>query len=305
MGVVEYLDKKPLFYTKIDYERMPRVYAKIEHLLSVQNVIHVVGTNGKGSTGKFLANALFSAGKSVLHYSSPHILSFNERININKKDVSDDALQEAHNFLMVHLSKNDADSLSYFEYTTLLALVLAKDVQYVVLEAGLGGEYDATNVVKKTLSIFTPISIDHQGFLGSSIEDIATTKLNSMSTIALLAPQESEIVYEIAKKISIQKKVQLYRYSELIDVKVVTSTLPPFLNDNLQVAKAAFKLLGFQDVHKHFSDLKLFGRLEKISNNVTIDVGHNEAAAKVIANFYSGKKVVLIYNTFGDKDYRA
>jgi len=121
MDVFEFLERKPLFYKKIDLNRMPNAYKLIKDKLNLTPIVHIVGTNGKGSTGRFLAHTLLKRGFSVGHYTSPHILKFNERIWINGRDISDDELQKVHLKLQKLLPKDVSETLSYFEYTTLLA----------------------------------------------------------------------------------------------------------------------------------------------------------------------------------------
>ncbi len=88
MILKEYLSQKPLYYEKIDYTRMPRIYDKIKSYLPLVKIIHIIGTNGKGTTGRFLASALHSIGFSTGHYTSPHILEFNERVWLNGENTS-------------------------------------------------------------------------------------------------------------------------------------------------------------------------------------------------------------------------
>lgn len=164
MSFSEYLNAKPLFYDEIDYTRMPRIYEKIKDVLPTPKIIHIIGTNGKGTSGRFLANALYSIGFNTGHYTSPHILEFNERIYLNDKNITDTALEMAHIELQAILDADDADSLSYFEYTTLLGMIVFKECDYVVMEAGLGGEHDATAVFEKILTLVTPIAYDHEAF---------------------------------------------------------------------------------------------------------------------------------------------
>lgn len=111
-----------------------------------------------------------------------------------------------------------ADALSYFEYTTLLAIVAFWGCEYVVLEAGLGGEFDATNVFDKVLSVFTPIDFDHSAFLGNAIESIAGTKLRSMQNTALLGIQQHADVKTIAQTIA--QGCQLYAVQDLADARI-------------------------------------------------------------------------------------
>ncbi|MDD5211836.1 MAG: bifunctional folylpolyglutamate synthase/dihydrofolate synthase, partial [Sulfuricurvum sp.] len=260
-----------------------------------------------------LATALSRLGKTTGHYTSPHILQFNERIWIDGADSTNADLENAHQKLGGFLDAPTADSLSYFEYTTLLAMVAFESCEYVVLEAGLGGEFDATNVFKKVLSVFTPIDFDHRAFLGSTIDSIAGTKLRSMKSKALLGVQTHLIVEEIAHEIALEKKCQLHNVQELINPRIgaialhlaTKNGLSDYLRDNCELAMAAFELLGYKVQETLFDQNVLFGRLSRIASNVTLDVGHNALAARAIAQAFQGKKVTLVYNTYADKDYHG
>jgi dihydrofolate synthase/folylpolyglutamate synthase len=307
-----FLSSKPLFYDVIDIERFPKVYAQIQSTFHLPKIIHIVGTNGKGSTGRFLATALYRSGKTVGHYTSPHIVRFNERIWMDGCNVHDNDLEEAHQKLLKILGQNCADTLSYFEYTTLLAMVVFESCDYVVLEAGLGGEFDATNVLDKILSIFTPIDFDHSAFLGNTIESIASTKLRSMTDMALMGKQPHIETKIIAREIATQKNCTMLcidgMASEQIKEKAlhiaIKNDLSDYLRDNLELAMAAFEILGYTAEVEWFDQEALFGRLTKIRDNITLDVGHNALAARSIAETFAGKKITLIYNTYADKDYR-
>lgn len=312
MKLNDFLASKPLFYDVIDYERFPMVYREIQGLLPNPKIIHLVGTNGKGSTGRFLATALHRAGHKVGHYTSPHILRFNERIWTYGSEISDEGLDRAHQKLLSMVDQKIAEALSYFEYTTLLAMVAYAEYEYVVLEAGLGGEHDATAVFPKALSIFTPIDFDHAAFLGTSIDSIASTKLRSMQSIALLGKQKHSKVESIAREIAEEKKCKLYLFSECVTPNIqeialhlaTKNSLSDYLRDNLTLAMAAYEMLGYEATEALFDQSALFGRLSKIAPNITLDVGHNALAAESIAQNFAGKKVTLIYNTYADKDYR-
>lgn len=307
-----FLYQKPLFYDTIDYERFPAAHRSIADALPKPCIVHIVGTNGKGSTGRFLATALYRAGKSVGHYTSPHILRFNERIWIDGDEISDEELEAAHVKLLSLLGADAAERLSYFEYTTLLAMVAYAECEYVVLEAGLGGEHDATNAFDKTLSIFTPIDFDHAAFLGDTIEQVATTKLQSMQRVALLGKQKYPEVKTIAETIAEKKRCRLYGVEEQTTPAIRESAwriarkngLSDYLRDNLILAMCAFEMLGLRIREEWFDQEALFGRLTRIAPNVILDVGHNPLAARSIAQEYEGKKVTLVYNTYRDKDYR-
>lgn len=307
-----FLDNKPLYYDKIDYARMPRVYESVKSYFKTPKIIHIIGTNGKGTTGRFLATALHSLGFAVGHYTSPHILNFNERIWLNGSNASDEALNEAHEELLNVLVKEDSDSLSYFEYTTFLAMWIYKDVDYVVCEAGLGGEHDATSAFNNALTLVTPIDMDHQAFLGDSVAKIATTKLKAVQKFALLSAQTHEEVYDVASEVLNAKGLSWKKDTSLINAddkdKILTISqklsLAPYLQNNLRLAIAALKQMGLEYCSDDFANSKLFGRLSRLAPNVILDVGHNPLAAKAILDALKGEKYVLVYNSYKDKNYK-
>ena len=271
-------------------------------------VIHIVGTNGKGSTGRFLAHYLHKKNYKVLHYSSPHILKFNERIWINGYDVSDKDLENSHKFLQDLYEISFLEKLTYFEYTTLLAFYLSKDFDYLVLEAGLGGEFDATNVIPNDLSLITTIGLDHMSFLGSTVEEIAATKMRSVDNKMIVGYQVFDEVIKTAYMVKQQILKQRDRNIEIIEIKdfdkySVNEKFASYLKRNLHLVIACLNELKIPIDTKIFDDVPLFGRCQKIASNITIDVGHNPLAAEVIKKEFENRKVTLIYNSYADKDY--
>ena len=308
-----FLEKKPLYYDEIDYTRMPRVYETIREKIKLPKIIHLVGTNGKGTTGRFLATALHSKGFSIGHYTSPHILEFNERIWLDGENVSTQTLNAVHQMLLELLCEDDANALSYFEYTTLLALLVYQECDYVVLEAGLGGEYDATAVFENVLTLVTPIDFDHETFLGNTLEAIATTKLNAVKTSAIVAKQKHQEVYTVAKKIAREKNLTIESYEKYLDEddlqKIARISqnmdLVEYLQENLALAVAALRFLEISYSEEDFANARLFGRLSQIGKNILLDVGHNPLAASSIAKALKGNKYTLVYNTYRDKDFNT
>jgi dihydrofolate synthase/folylpolyglutamate synthase len=335
----DFLDEKPLYYKTFDPERIRRAYDRIRERIAHPPVIHIVGTNGKGSTGRMIAHLARASGTedgrwrmedeggacshstfntqhsklSVGHYSSPHILRFNERIWIDGEEISDGALEEGHRRLYALLGAECAGELSYFEYTTLLALLLFESCDLVVLEAGLGGEYDATGVAEnRILTVVTPIGMDHREFLGESVEAIAATKLRSVPEggRALLAPQPHPEVYRVAEEILAERKARLYRMDD-ISLNAQPSTLdtlfeekpwPPFLRENARTALRALDLAGISADPEALRSLELFGRYYPLRENIRLDVGHNPLAARALAEVLE-PGTVLIYNALADKEY--
>ena len=309
MSVSE-LNSKPLFYKEIDYLRMPRAYSLIKEKLNLAPVIHIVGTNGKGSTGRFLAHTLLKRGYSVGHYTSPHILKFNERIWINGRYISDEELKEVNDRLKSLLPKEVLDSLSYFEYATFLGALAFEGLDFVILEAGLGGEFDATNVFEKEISLITTIDFDHQNFLGNLIKEIATTKLNSIQNEAIIGKQINGVgggsIFEFAKLL--KPKADIYHYLDFFELEEIEKLregfkFAPFLFDNYLLAMSYLKKRGISFSLEDLEDLKLSGRFEEIEDEVWVDVGHNPLAAREIVKNLN-KKVNLVYNTYSDKNYK-
>jgi dihydrofolate synthase/folylpolyglutamate synthase len=309
----EFLDAKPLFYDEINYDRMPRVYKRIAVHFKLPKIIHIIGTNGKGTTGRFLSTALYREGYHTGHYTSPHIMEFNERIWFNGANVSMELLEATHQDLLAILTEEESESLSYFEYTTLLAMLFfSGKSDFVVLEAGLGGEHDATAVFTNELTLVTPIDRDHESFLGNDIESIAKAKLSAIQKAAVTAKQKYDVVYDICKELQEEKTLQILRLDELLDEKdrekiavvVQKEALADYLRENLSLAVAALKYFQIDYVAKDFYDAKLFGRLWVLEKNILVDVGHNTLAAESILRSLKNNKYTLVYNSYKDKNYK-
>ncbi len=309
-GLKAFLETKPKEYHKFDPSRFIQIYKDFKNaFFEIQaKVIHVVGTNGKGSTGRFLTLLLADQNFKVLHFTSPHVFEFRERFFLNGSVVGESVLENAHQQLQSHAFSS---ACSYFEYATLLAVMLAKDCDYLVLEAGLGGEFDSTNALKKTLSVFTPIDYDHKEFLGDSLESIAQTKLKAMGSLSIIAPQQ-ELVLNAAQKIAKEKHAKLIvvqnEISKGVRDYIERYHLARFLAMNLEVALKAFETLlpcNKQEVLKNLKPLNLIGRCELLSPNILIDVGHNPHSAKALKEEIKrifNAPIVLIYNCYQDKD---
>ncbi|GAA7364109.1 folylpolyglutamate synthase/dihydrofolate synthase family protein [Helicobacter pylori] len=305
-----FLETKPKEYHKFDPSRFIQIYKDFKNaFFEIQaKVIHVVGTNGKGSTGRFLTLLLADQNFKVLHFTSPHVFEFRERFFLNGSVVGESVLENAHQQLQSHAFSS---ACSYFEYATLLAVMLAKDCDYLVLEAGLGGEFDSTNALEKTLSVFTPIDYDHKEFLGDSLESIAQTKLKAMGPLNIIAPQQ-ELVLNVAQKIAKEKHAKLIVVQNEISKGVMDYIerhhLAYFLAMNLEVALKAFETLlpcNKQEVLKNLKPLNLIGRCELLSPNILIDVGHNPHSAKALKEEIKrvfNTPIILIYNCYQDKD---
>lgn len=305
MSLDELLSDKPLYYTVIDHERIKNAFNIVRPFIVIPKVIQMVGTNGKGSTGRMIAHMMSKSGINVGHYTSPHILKFNERYWLNGDDCKDLKLEVAHERLSKILPNDISDGLSYFEYTTLLALFVFEDCEYLVLEAGMGGEFDATTVIPKILSVITPIDIDHEAFLGNDICSIATTKLKSIDKIAVIAPQIHSEVVAVAREISMNARlifVEKNRYKDEIFDIAFENSWGAYLIDNANTACTALDILGITYDINALKSWSMKGRYFQYAPNIRIDVGHNLLAAKAIYEIIK-EPVTLVYNSLEDKPY--
>ncbi len=176
-------------------DRCERLLARLGHPeQKLPPVFHVAGTNGKGSTCAFLQAMMEAGGLTVHRYSSPHLVRFHERIVLQGKPIEEDALAQ---LLEECEAANGGENITYFEITTVAALLAfsRSPADAVILEVGLGGRFDATNVIADpAISVITQIGFDHQGFLGDTITEIAGEKAGIIKrdVPAIIAPQEHE-----------------------------------------------------------------------------------------------------------------
>lgn len=301
MNLEDFLEHKTLYYDKIELNAMQLAWQKLSSIVNLGFVVHIVGTNGKGTTGRFLAHYLSKIGKKTLHYSSPHISKFNERIWINGEDISDENLEKSHQKLQTILDSELLDRLTYFEYTTLLAILLSDNFDFLIFEAGLGGEFDATSVVPRVLSLITTIDFDHQAFLGNTIDEIAATKLRSCQNDLIIGHQVHQEIYNKANELFEPQKI--LHFDKNLEIPNFLN-LPNYLQNNLRLSCAALHYCGFEINFELFLDTKITGRFHKISPNITIDVGHNPLAAREIAKTLGEQKINIIYGSYKDKDYK-
>ncbi|MDR2906041.1 MAG: bifunctional folylpolyglutamate synthase/dihydrofolate synthase [Helicobacteraceae bacterium] len=309
MKLKKFLDEKGEIYKDINVDRIKIFWRENKAKFNYKPVAQIVGTNGKGSTGRILAIAALKGGLNVGHFTSPHIFDFSERFWLNGDIVNSEILDETHDIVLGKIGENAASDLSYFEYTCILAIELFSKCDLIILEAGLGGEFDATSVFDQKLLLVTPIAFDHQNFLGNTIKEIAATKLKAAGSDIILAKQEFSEVYMITEMIAKERKINVFRAENLSpDLEnFEDQNSPKFMAINRQLSFAAAQKLNIKTDIKEFLISPLFGRMSQIAPNIILDVGHNEQAARTIACELAAKgaQVNLIYNSFLDKDFSA
>ena len=193
---------------------------KIKRLLSLVGdphkdlkAIHIAGTKGKGSTASLIASILKEAGFITGLYTSPHLISFRERIRLNAKMIEEDALCEILSSIEPHLEEMRKENISLFEICTAIAFIYFKQkgTDFAVIEAGLGGRLDATNVLDSLVSVIAPISLEHTRVLGSTIREITLEKAGIIKkdSICISSPQDKEAM-DVIEKTCAKNKTRLY-----------------------------------------------------------------------------------------------
>lgn len=178
---VDYILSIPKFAEKLGIDNLNRILDMMKHPENNYPVIHVAGTNGKGSTCLFLASILKEKGKRVGIFTSPHLISLNERIRINDDIITDDELVAVFEEVLDMVKRAEKEGIahpSFFEFVFLMSVIYFRkqNVDYAIFETGMGGRLDATNVTNPVLCIITSVGMDHMQYLGDSIEEIAYEK---------------------------------------------------------------------------------------------------------------------------------
>ncbi|RAX57909.1 hypothetical protein CCZ01_04575 [Helicobacter monodelphidis] len=325
-SINDYLKQKESEYRAFDKQRFVIIFNALKPKILKKfapakepKMIHIVGTNGKGSTGRFLSLMIQASQKQVGHFVSPHLFDFCDRFWINGQIVSHNQLLHIHKQLE---SICDAESvayihkMSYFEYATTLAYCLFLGLDYAVIEAGLGGEFDSTTQLTRILSLFTPISLDHEELLGNNIQDIARTKVRSLCAYGIVGYQPflneiQEVFKEVIQEKNTNKipaKLEFLQYFSLSTEEQIylnSNNLPTYQQYNFALAKAALSYLKLPYHPDRMQKFDLQGRMQKIAENLYVDVGHNPQAAEFAAtSVFKDKKFELIYNSYRDKNFK-
>jgi len=303
-----FLEKKGAEYAPFDPIRFKDFYQT--HLSSSSynpKIIQIVGTNGKGTTGRFLAQILKNSGLKVGHFTSPHIMSFTERFWFDGEDATEEELDSVFRELFDKFGEL-LSPLSYFEILTLLCYVFfMKKADVIILEAGLGGEFDSTSAFPKELLLVTNIGLDHQEILGASLLEITRTKLMASNCKTIVGFQSNEEVRDTIKTEFKDRDIEFLE--EIIDSEDMGAVheyakenlFPCYLADNLALAYIGAKRYGVKT--PVLSGVRVLGgRFERVASNVTVDVGHNELAAKKLCDELGDRKVTLVFNCYEDKD---
>lgn len=324
---------------------LERTYKLLEHLGNPERdlkLIHIAGTNGKGSTTSMITEILMGEGYKVGMYTSPFIEEFEERIQINRNNIPKESLAILMDEIKVAVDKVIEAGYNHpteFEIITVLMLLYFKkeNIDFGVIEVGLGGTLDSTNVIKPIIQVITSISFDHTNLLGNTLEKIAREKAGIIKRgiPTVIYPQQEEVLKVIKNKcfemdselyiannenlkfkniVNLDKPYQLLKYNNEIDI------LLPLLGEhqiiNLSVAMQAIEVLNnkniidisIANIVKSIKNVSWKGRLEVLSNNpyVVIDGAHNIQGIKTLSRnikkYFKYENLYLILGILADKD---
>ncbi|SMC76088.1 dihydrofolate synthase / folylpolyglutamate synthase [Desulfocicer vacuolatum DSM 3385] len=310
------------FGIKLELDTVAGILERLGSPEKTFNAVHIAGTNGKGSIASTVASILQTAGVTTGLYTSPHLIKFNERFIINGVQVSDDEIVDA--YMAVKAVDTGERKATYFELTTTMAFYLfaQKKVQWAVIETGMGGRLDATNILNPALCLITNLSIEHTDYLGNTLEEIAAEKAGIIKQevpviTGVSQPRALAVIKDTAQK----KDAPLYTMGESFSTKaIIHSPSAPFdyqgigltLKDletplpgahqiqNAALALAACELLSKsgptnprppvitpETIRKGLLATRWPGRLEYILNepHVILDGAHNLHSAENLGRF--------------------
>lgn len=332
---INWIESVKRFGDKLDLSRMELACEILGHPERDLPVIHIAGTNGKGSTVSYLKHILLEQGYNVGTYTSPYIVRFNERITYNYNDITNEELLYYIN--KVHSLHQDVfethhQVITFFELVTLISFLYFhdRDIDFCIYEVGLGGTLDATNVVHPMICAITSISYDHMGVLGNTLEEIALNKLGivkehvplvtTVSDEGLISlftsvtnKHHSELIQVNQKDIteihygqvtSFRYKDQPYKISMLGVHQVFNASLS--IEILLQLEKR--QLVRIENYNLQAGLLKTYwpGRME-IFGNIILDGAHNIGGTTVLKEsmdiLYKDKYIKVLYTSMADKEY--
>ncbi len=298
---------------KIDLQKTLDMMAALGHPERKSNYIHVAGTNGKGSTSHMIASVLQEAGYTTGFYTSPHLTNFRERIKVNGQEISED-------FVVSFVEENHAIftelQLSFFEMTVGLALCyfVSEQADVVVLEVGMGGRLDSTNVVTPEVSVITNIGLDHQKFLGDTLELIAKEKAGIIKpNIPVVIGETQKEIENIFKSIAEAGNSKIIFADQICREERQTDLKGDYQSKNMKTAITALKsqsAFEFSDetlkngLLNVVKNTGLLGRWQTLQEEPRLicDTGHNKEGIAEIVQQLSKTSYNMLHFVWGMVD---
>ena len=326
------------FGSRLDLSRITKALAWLGNPHHEFKSIHVAGTNGKGSTSNYLTNILMASGYKVGLFTSPYVVDFNERIKVNQINISDEDLIHYANIMydistrMQHEDENEI--ITFFEVLTVIAFLNYRDhcVDFAVIEVGLGGLLDATNVIVPEVSVITNVSYDHMKQLGNTLESIALNKLGIVKEgVPLVTGIEDyklyPVIYEIANKHHSHVKICDFNLVDEVILDEITQfkyqentyqlRLPGIHQvKNAVVAIETIRLLRLrnqlnvkeEDIFHGLSTTTWPGRFEIFNHQIVLDGAHNIggicALKKSVQSMFKDKHIICLFSVMKDKQHK-
>ncbi len=309
---------------KLGLDRIRAVLDALGNPQHAYRIVHVAGTNGKGSVCAMIDAGLRAAGVRSGMFTSPHLIEPTERIQIDGMPVSREAFEQAFNAVHEAASKLNLDvHPTYFETVTAMALWLFREqgVETAVIEVGLGGRLDATNVVEPALTVITPIDYDHQVYLGNTLEQIAAEKAGILKAgvPAVFSKQRPEAAHVLDARaaelgIAVTRAEQFEVHDLVLHARgsrfsgITCPLAGEHQVDNAVTAAQALTVLGVSP--EGIEETRWPGRIEHVTPNpdTILDGAHNPAGAQALVNylrrFYGHRKVWMIFGAMRDKDIK-
>jgi dihydrofolate synthase/folylpolyglutamate synthase len=269
-------------------------------------IIHVAGTNGKGSVCAMISSVLDEAGFKVGMFTSPHLVKINERIRFDNELISDEDFKRIADFIYETEKKNNV-SLTFFETLTAMAFIYFNErkLDYAVIETGMGGRLDATNVSKPVISVITNIGLEHRDVLGNTIKDIAKEKAGIIKNNSTVVTSAKGKALSIIKKIANKKNSRLIIAKRLKNIEL--NLKGDYQIENASTAVAALRELKIPEKHV-LEGLKRVcwpGRFEFIKKNILLDCAHNPDGVKALVKSMKElhyNNLIVILSVMKDKN---
>jgi dihydrofolate synthase/folylpolyglutamate synthase len=328
---VRFFDEIPYFSKDPSNDNIVASLERLGHPERNLKFFHVAGTNGKGSVCAFLDSILRKGGYKTALFTSPHLVRINERIRLDGEDISD----EEFACYLERVMEAAEEPLSFFEYLFLMAILYfsEKNADYCILETGLGGTYDSTNVVTSEISLITSIGLDHTSILGNTLEKIAAEKagiIKSGKPIVYFeqSPSVDEVIENKAREnqskiIKLSKDdIKIYEkhkkciaflmesmYHRCDDLRLTSPARYQLWNADLAIHAVKEVLADLPDsvIREGIADMKWPARMEEIEPHVILDGAHNPHAIRAwietVSEQYPDHKKDLLFAVVADKDY--
>ena len=313
---IDWLYELRLSGSKLGLEKSIHLASVAENPQDKLKIIHVAGTNGKGSVCAMLESIYRTAGYKTGLFTSPHLVSFRERIQVNRTLISkEDVIRKVGTMKIRAQQYSKGDAPTFFEVITIMALeyFVECDCDIVLLETGLGGRLDATNIVNPIATVITPISLDHQQLLGETIEEIAGEKAGIIKpSIPVYCANQQASVIEVIEQVARDRNAP---FKLVADRETNTALQGRHQRENAALAKMVIEgveiTVSALSIPQGLREVHWQGRLECVQNGpqkFIIDAAHNPAGAQALANFlkeeFADQRPALLIGVLADKNWK-